>query len=465
MTRSRRLVLVATTATILVLASPAAAGAHGIGGRGDLPVPFSAFVIGAGVAIVVSFVMLTLRWHEPRLQTLDRRATYHGSGRWRTVARVVGVAALAAVIIDGLVGEGGGGVQTVAPVLVWVYFWLVVPFVSAVAGDVWRWLNPFRTVVDLANRDVEERPDLSARVGVWPAVVLFVAFTWLELVSRDSADPRTLALAAIVYVLILIGATRILGVESGLRSFDAFSLYNSLFSRISTIDLDPEPSSVGTAATGTAPVTIARRGWLRALPQTPLHVGLTGFVVAMIGTVTFDGLSESELWSDVVSSELRRSAWFETLALVGTVVVVGAAYWLAARGAAALAGSDRSGWDVAQSFAHTLVPIGLAYAVAHYFTLVLFEGQLLLIALDDPFGLGWSLLGTGERSVNFFLEPIAIWYVQVGVIVAGHIAGVVLAHDRAIAEFGGTRAARTQYAMLVLMVVLTSLGLFLLSGG
>ncbi len=465
MTRTRRILVIATLTAAVVLTWPAAALAHGIGGRGDLPVPFTAFVIGAGVAIVISFVVLTLRWHEPRLQTLDTTVVRRGRGLWRMVAKVTGLLALGLVVLDGLIGDGGGGVETIAPVLVWVYFWLVVPFVSALAGDVWRWLNPFRAIVEFVNRDADEQPDLSARVGVWPAVVLFVAFTWLELVSRNSAEPRTLALAAIIYTLVLVGATRILGVESGLRSFDAFSLYNSLFSRIAPIDLDPEPASVGAAVATTGTATVGRRGWLRALPQTPLHAGLTAFVVAMIGTVTYDGLSASEFWSDLVSSGLRRDAGFQTLALVGTVIFVGAAYVIAAKGAAVLADSDRSGWNIAQSFAHTLVPIGLAYAVAHYFTLVLFEGQLLLIALNDPFGLGWSLLGTGDRVIVFFLEPIAIWYVQVGVIVAGHIAGVVLAHDRAIAEFGGRQAARTQYAMLVLMVLLTSLGLFLLSGG
>lgn len=465
MTRSRRLLLIAVLAGAVVIAAPAAAFAHGLGGRGDLPVPFSAFVIGAGIAIVVSFVVLTLRWNEPRLQTLDTSIIRRGSGLWRRIARAIGLLALALVVLDGFVGGGTGGRETIAPILVWIFFWLVVPFSAALFGDTWRWVNPFRTIAAVASQDAEERPELSARIGVWPAAVLFVAFTWLELVSRDSGDPRTLALAAVIYTLVLIAATRVLGLESGLRSFDAFSLYNSLFSRISPLDLDPEPAAVGTATTREQVATLGRRGWLRALPQTPLHAGLTAFVIAMIGTVTYDGLSGSAVWSDWFSADLRRDSLFETAALVGTVALVGSAYALAAKAASVLAGSERSGWDIAQSFAHTLVPIGLAYAVAHYFTLVLFEGQLLLIALDDPFGLGWSLLGTGDRTINFFLEPIAIWYVQVGVIVAGHIAGVVLAHDRAIAEFGPRQAARTQYAMLVLMVLLTSLGLFLLSGG
>ncbi len=78
--------------------------------------------------------------------------------------------------------------------------------------------------------------------------------------------------------------------------------------------------------------------------------------------------------------------------------------------------------------------------------------------------MGWDLFGTADRTVAFWLSPEIVWYLQVLIIVTGHVAGVVLAHDRALAEFGEEVAARTQHAMLVLMVGLTSLGLFILAG-
>ena len=153
-----------------------------------------------------------------------------------------------------------------------------------------------------------------------------------------------------------------------------------------------------------------------------------------------------------------------TAGLFGTIAVIGGGYWLASLAAARLAGSERSPGEVANDFAHTLVPIALAYAVAHYFTLVLFEGQQLFAALSDPFSLGWDLFGTATWRVNVLLSPEAVWYIQVAVIVLGHVAGVVLAHDRALVEFKGEDAVRSQYAMLILMVALTSLGLFILAG-
>ncbi|MCI0544032.1 MAG: fenitrothion hydrolase, partial [Actinobacteria bacterium] len=100
----------------------------------------------------------------------------------------------------------------------------------------------------------------------------------------------------------------------------------------------------------------------------------------------------------------------------------------------------------------------------HYLTLILFEGQQIIRALSDPFGIGWDLFGTaGFRTVFFVTTSDPIWYTQVGSIVAGHVLGVVLAHDRALADFG-RGAIRSQYTMLLLMIALTSLGLFVLAG-
>lgn len=110
------------------------------------------------------------------------------------------------------------------------------------------------------------------------------------------------------------------------------------------------------------------------------------------------------------------------------------------------------------------MPIAAAYAFAHYFTPVIFEGQSIVSAGADPFGLGWNLGGGRDYKIDFFLGAIPVWYLQVATIVAGHVAGVILAHDRALSDWRGLGAVRSQYAMLTLMVLLTGLGLFILAG-
>jgi hypothetical protein len=90
---------------------------------------------------------------------------------------------------------------------------------------------------------------------------------------------------------------------------------------------------------------------------------------------------------------------------------------------------------------------------------------LLISTLSDPFGQGWDLFGTADRAINYWMSPRVVWYIQVLAIVTGHVTGVILAHDRALAEFPPVRAVRSQYAMLALMVALTALGLTILAAG
>ncbi len=449
---------------LLVVGLPEPAAAHGIGGRTDLPVPLGFFMAGAATAIVVSFVALAYSWHQPRWQ--DPPATR--AVRWRVppavfaVLRTAGLAGLGLVIVDGLIG-GTGGPRHISPVLVWVVFWLVVPYLVAGVGNLWLTISPWRTLGNAINGDVTERPNVTSAWGVWPATVGFVAFTWLELVSPRAGEAGTLAVAAILYTIGLVAITRWVGVETGLASFDAFEVYNRVLAALAPIEWRASERRALGAMSVEAPLLVWR-GWLRGLPQMDVNPGMTWFVVATIGTVTYDGLSTTEWWVNTLGS-LARTTWFGTFALIGLVLTIGAGYYLAAGAAASAAGrhwGDAS--SVADSFVHTLIPIALAYAFSHYFTLVLFEGQQLLHAASDPFGLGWDLFGTASWRPVFFLAPVAVWWIQLTAIVAGHIAATVLAHDRALKEFGSATGIRSQYVMLILMVALTSLGLFILAG-
>jgi hypothetical protein len=126
-------------------------------------------------------------------------------------------------------------------------------------------------------------------------------------------------------------------------------------------------------------------------------------------------------------------------------------------------GSDR---ELAPEFLSGLIPIALVYAVAHYFTLLIVQGQYALPLASDPFGFGWDLFGTLDYAPNIApLSPNSVWYVQVGALVAGHVAGLAAAHDRAVTILPERDALRSQYAMLALMVVYTVGGLWLLSRG
>jgi len=448
----RRVAAVAA-ATACLLAVPLPALAHGIGGRKDLPVPLEFFLVGAAVVLLVSFGALAVLWPAPRLQAGPR---FRGQGKkvpglLARAAAGFGLAFFVLVVAAGLFGDAEAR-GNIAPVAVWVLFWLVIPFASVVVGNVWSMFSPWRTTARVLPL---EGPAGAGPLGVWPAAVGFLAFAWMELVSGRSAEPRMIGIAAVGYFAYVVVVAFRVGADRAVASFDTFAVYNRLVSSVSPFGRRPDG-------------LVGRRGWLRALPVLPQWPGLVAFVITMIGTVTFDGLASTPWWDSVSFSLVgtaQRATWFRTLSLLAAVAVVGLAYLAASWSAARIARMPGMGtMDVARSFAHTLVPIAIAYAVAHYFTLIVFEGQAIVPALSDPLGLGWNLFGTVDFKPNYtWLAPRVVWWVQLAAIVGGHLVGVVLAHDRALAVFPADRAVRTQYAMLALMVAFTTLGLTILA--
>lgn len=184
----------------------------------------------------------------------------------------------------------------------------------------------------------------------------------------------------------------------------------------------------------------------------------------MLGSTTFDGLTRTAFWSRVVVDRAGwgRTAW-STLGLAWTIALVAVLYLGGCRVAARITGDNHPA--VAAAYAPSLIPITFAYAIAHYFSLLVFEGQNFLIQLSDPFGRGWNLLGTGGWSVDYLaMGATTIAWVQAGSIVVGHVAGVVAAHDRAVTDHPGDLALRSQYPLLAVTVLYTVGGLLLLLG-
>jgi len=213
---------------------------------------------------------------------------------------------------------------------------------------------------------------------------------------------------------------------------------------------------------------------LGGLPRVDAVRGTVMFVVVMIGTVTFDGFSQGQLYSDVsvdLSDALDGIVGLDaapkvvgTLGLLLGVAVVGAFYRLGIEGAHSVGGGIPAA-ELRRACIHTLVPIAMAYVAAHYLTFLLFEGQATLYLASDPLGKGWDLFGTADRAIDYtYLSQNATWYLQVAFVVVGHVAALILAHDRALVLYPDAKlAVRSQCWMLAVMVGFTSLALWLLA--
>lgn len=440
--------------------------AHGIGGRLDLPIPLLYFILAAVTVLVVTFAMLATRWHEPRLQGPVGREIK--TPVWLPPLgwffSVVSVLMLAVTVLSGFLGPDDPR-ENPAPVLVYVGLWLVFPFLSALIGDSYRVVAPWRVLSRWMRLGEVENLATARRFGYWPAAVVLLVFSWWELVSPVGAAPAPLAVAAVVYTVYMLVSTGLQGRDTHLTTWDGFGAYNHLMGAMGPIGLDRYG-------------VLVRRGWLRGLPSVAEKPGLDALCVVLIGGVTYDGLAGIPFWRNQLAGPLEEIlvgmglGWLGaevvvgTFALLAVVALIGWLYHIACALSIYLSDSQTGIAAVRSRFAHTLAPIALAYAFAHYFTLVVYEGQFFVSAISDPFDLGWDLFGSAERAVNYTLiPPTAVWYIQLVAVIAGHVGGVILAHDRALTDFRGPDAVRSQYAMLALMVLLTMIALSILTSG
>ncbi len=432
--------------------------AHGVGARADLPLPTWLFAYSAAFALLISFVLLRLLWPRPRLAAaaLGRRAAGWAEPAARLLRVQLQVAA--SVLLVASLASAWLGVDStplnLAPTALYVAFWVGMQVVSAVLGDVWRRGNPLWVAAAGLDRLRGRDPEASTATGWWathwPAAVALGAFLWLELAYHEPGSVRVVAVFLTAYCLaILVGAVTF--GAGWVRTGDGFAVLLSLIAALAPIHRDDEGA--------------VRWRWPGAgLATVEVRDGTLAVVVVALGATSFDGVTRTATWDDVLGS---RRGWdataASTLGLAATVAVVGLLFLVAVRALGRLAADDAPPRELARLWTPSLVPIVLAYSIAHYFSLLVFEGQNFLALLSDPLGEGWDLFGTAESTIDYTLvSPEQIAYVQTAAIVVGHVAGVVAAHDRAVERYPHDRAVRSQYPLLAVMVAYTVGGLLLL---
>jgi hypothetical protein len=466
---------IARPAALLTLAllaagalAPDIAAAHGISGRASLPVPAWLFAWAAAIVLVVSFVLLSTMWPRPRLQQSHERRVCAWPPALSAPAGLVGLALFVLVVYAGYEGVPFY-TANFDPTFIFVIFWVGVPVATVLFGDWFRAFSPWRAFARglrwMAQRaGVHWRPrrrTYPAWLGRWPVVAGLIAFGWLELVYHDHDNPVLLASLSLAYFVLMLLGMGLFGIEEWSRHGDVFGGYFGLFSRLSSIEVHD------------------RALWLRrpltGLPQLPQEAGSVALVLVIIGITTFDGASNGVVWNTLqphVQSfftglglgETPSDELADSLGLTLAIAIVIGFYRVGVLGMRSVSGRIPSS-QLSRSFAHTLVPIGFAYVLAHYFSLLVWQGQAIGYLASNPLGHGSDYFGTAHWHVNYaFLGSTAIWWVQVVALVSGHVSGLALAHDRALATYSSPQqAVRSQYWMLVVMVGFTSLGLWLLS--
>lgn len=420
---------------------------HGLGSRQDLPLPFGFVLLGAALALVVSFAVLAVAWRTPRFvrpaglalpgltRLVDAAAT-------RAALRVVALALYAWMALALWFGQD----RVTNPVFGFVYVWLWVGLVplSLIFGPVWRISNPLRTVarLGLAARGPLRPPETAfwKRLGVLPAVFTLLGFAWLELVQPENNTLPVLRWWALAWFVVVVGGAVVFG-ERWVAAADPFEVFAE---RLAT--LSPWQRVGGVIHL----VNPLRHATTASVPR-----GTAAVAATLLGITAYDSFTNTTGWVGwVQTSVLPRELWGTVGLLVMTLLVAGN-FVLASKATA-------PGWT--DRLAVSLIPIVVGYNVAHYLSLLVLEGQRTAILASDPLGLGWNVFGTAELGVNsgIFDYPQVVALIQLAAIVTGHLLGVLIAHDRSLVALDGVRVVRGQLPMLLLMVAYTCAGLVLL---
>lgn len=455
---------------------PGTANAHAFAQVYAPPIPVWLYLLGASLALVASFLVMSLFLRKD-LTSASINTQWVVAGYDTPTVKTCLVLLKAAALVFLLFAIASGLFGTANPyknfnmTAFWIIFLLFYVYLSALIGNLYVVINPWNTLYSLLlPRQFQGLWQYPKCLAYYPALASYAIIVWLELFGHS--QPFSLSILLMVYTLIGFvgcvawGRTQWFRYGDGLSVLIRLLSMSGIFSRVSSNIVIQAPFS-----------KLQKR-------QCDTFSQLL-FILFILASTAFDGIHRTALWINETSTwiaplaqlffgEASASNYIYQRIVVMVIqtssLVAFPALYLAAFAAAIWLGNRLNGLrlNTKEDILHCsycLIPIALAYHLSHYFTLLLIQGPAILHLLSDPFGIGWNIFGTSNMGLNRSLPNSAfIWHFQVAVIVLGHIASSWISHRYATRRHSSQRAAiRSQIPMLVLMVIYTSSGLWIMS--
>ena len=460
---------------LLFVASCSSARAHSFGVMYTLPIPFWMYAFAVSATLALSFLMIGLfaTAESPERVSRPIEIGVAPDALW-TITRGLSVVLLVLTISTGLFGAQNL-FTNFSLTFFWIGFVLGFAYLTVLVGDLYAFINPWRVLCDLIEglrpMAFRGRVPYPAWLAYYPALALYMGFIWLELFGQTT--PRTVGLTLLGYTMLNFAAAALFGAEAWFRYGEFFAVFFRLLGKMSPIAYAQSP------ALGSK-ITVRLRPPFSGLIEEPAdHPSILLFVLFMLSSTAFDGVHETLPWVQlfwryvypVLASAIDKPNSFfvglyydwQWAMLWLSPFIYFAIYLLFIW---TMTGSARRLRERALLFGFSLIPIAFVYNVTHYFTLLFTDAPRLLPLISDPFGAGWNLFGTAQFLHQPMNPPPArlVWHIQVGLILLGHVVSVYLAHIQALRIFPkGREALWSQVPMLVLMIALTSVGLWILS--
>lgn len=474
---------------IFVWGLPDVAQAHSFSVPYVLPIPLWIYVYACMAMLVVSFAAVgyflvtpgAVGVKAPVSAEVGAKKAFPGKIGQLTVAAVRGVAIvlLIVTIVAGFIGTKDPQLN-ISMTLFWVVFLLGFAYLVALIGDLFAIVNPWETMLDILEKCginfSKTRVGYPEWLGYFPALGGYVGLVWIELFT----DPRpsVLSVALLSYVGIVLIGSWLFGRTAWLRYGEFFGLFFRLLGSM-------------------APVEYARAAdqggwrWRLRMPFSGIvddhkeHLSLLPFVLFMLSSTSYDGLHDTEVWLNIYWKHLLQlieplwgvvnlkeratliikwHAVYQHGGLLLLLALYVGLYLFVVAVAKKMVGTKIRIGELALRFSYSLIPIAVVYNVTHYFTFLITQIRLLPWLIGDPFGFGWNPFHIDRIPQWAPLNMALIWHTQVALILIGHLVSVCVAHLIALRVFPSQRqAVLTQYPMLVLMMVYTSAGLWILS--
>lgn len=470
----KRFLLYSGLAIWSLLLFPSVVFAHGFGERYDLPIPLNFYLFGGGFTVFISFIIIAAfkrKQHPTSSYPTYTILQYTTSSpkRVRKVIEFLSLATFVLIISTGLFGNQNP-TDNLTPTFIWIIWWVGFTIFTAFWGNLWPIINPFAIVYDfisslyfkITNEDLSFNLPYPKQLGIIPALILFVIFVWFETIYPESGTPSHIAVAIICYLMITFTGMLVFGKTCWLEHGEVFSILFYLLSLCSITE-------------------IQKKGHLCQLRIRPLAAGLINnqssswgrvvFIMIALGSVSFDGFSETPLWVDItIFSEpfFRNIGQFVAINSVGLlvcIIIFLIGYLFFALLMNILSGSFTVRTKLTQQTTYSLLPIAVGYLVAHYLSFLIIQGQLLIPLISDPFGWEWNLLGTGDYVINIaIINARFAWILSLITIVTGHILAVFCSHSIALQITSQSgRILLSQLPMLVLMILYTMTSLWIIA--
>ncbi len=460
------LLLLILTLSFFVL--PQSVSAHAFGKLYNLPVPFWMYLYGGAAAIVVSFLIIgyfinktgsNLAYPTKFLSNLNfliKKPTIN-------ILKALSVFLFLFTILTGLFGEDSP-YSNFNMTFFWIIFILGFSYLTAFIGNIYAFINPWKVLTEwfenLSGEKIKGMFKYPKNLGYYPALGFYFLFIWIELFSQTF--PRQLSLILIQYSLINFVGVMAVGKDNWFKYCEFFSVFFRLIGKIAPFEYKNNKLYL-------------RPPFIGLLKEKADHFSLLLFILFMLSSTAFDGFRTTTPWvqfyyqnfDNLLTPLFGDSAYtfFQTVGLLLSPFVFLIIYLGLISFAKVITKSKTSLLELCLQFALTLVPVAFVYNIAHYYTLLLTEGQNMFRIISDPFGFGWNLFNTSEYEVNLtIIDANFTWHFQVALILVGHIVGTYLAHMVALKVFPShKKALLSQFPLLILMVVYTMIGLWILS--